>query len=268
MIRGIYTAATGMRLQFDRIDIYANNLANSQTNGYKRNEVVAQAFPELLIQMAGSSSQPGRLGIGVRQVDTVQDMRAGILQFTGNVMHIAIEGEGFLVVRKDIPAAPGRPASSTMQQTRNGALSIDSQRRLTTADGSLLMDINNQPITLSQETTNHLDESLILRKDGSVVERVGGVDRVAGKLRLAMVRHMAGVNPLLGGRDSSLQLTTDQDKQPKIVHRFLEESNLFIVNEMVNLTSAAKTYDTAQKAITTQDKMLDKVINEVGRPQS
>jgi len=266
VIRGIYTAASGMRLQLDMVDIYANNLANAQTNGYKRNEIVAQAFPDLLIQMAGSNGQPGHLGQGVRPVDVVQDMHAGIMQQTGNVMHAAIEGDGFFVTRQDTPAAPGRPATSQYQQTRNGEFSINSQQQLVTSDGKAFMDINNQPIKLSPQTVDNLDQNMIIRQDGSVVERLGGVDRVAGKLKIAMVRHVEGMNPNMAGKDSSMEMTKDLDKAPKVFQRYLEESNISVVSEMVSLMTSSKAYDTSQKAIQSQDKMLDKVINEVGRP--
>lgn len=264
MIRGIYTAASGMRMQFDLIDIYANNLANAQTNGYKRNEVVAQSFPEMLVQMAGDSPQTGRLGQGVRQVDVVQDMSAGILEHTGRTMNIALEGEGFFVIRKD-PERMGVSGQPVFQQTRNGAFMVDSKRRLVNGEGFPVMDINNQPITLSQETVNNIDSSLLFRADGSVVERLGGVDRVAGKLKVAMVKHIPGINPMMGGKDSTMQIMPDQSKQPKIIQGYLEESNISTVTEMVNLTQAAKVYDTAQKAVMSQDKMLDKSINEMGR---
>ena len=258
MLRGIFSAATGMRLQFDRIETYANNLANSQTNGFKRSEVVAESFENMVINMAEGKQAP--LGMGVGMTHRAQDMTAGILRRTDNSMDMAIQGKGFFQIRK---------LNGELDVTRNGAMLINEKNELVTPQGSNLLDTrSNQPLRV----TNRNFEKLEVRRDGTIYEwnnnGVGAmVERKVGQLKLVTVSPMEQAQRQFKPNGAVDWTFGANDDKPEIFQGFLEDSNVFVVNEMVNLTYAAKTYDTMQKNISSQDKMLDKVINEVGRIQ-
>jgi flagellar basal-body rod protein FlgG len=246
MLRGIYTAASAMGMQMDAVGVFAHNLANAGTSGYKRSELLSQSFPNMVIQMANGGTS--RLGLGVGTESALLDQSQGALKNTGNLMDIAIEGDGYFTVRKP----NGQP-----DITRDGAFGLDPQKRLITHNGDTVIGTNGQPI----QFTDGIPEQIRFQPDGTVTEaglQIGKLALVQGKPT------SANVAPQL-----QRFVTTVENggviRAPQVRQGFLEESNVSIVKEMVSLLGSQKNYDVGQKLIQASDKMLDKVINEMGR---
>src|SRR3954471_10668703 len=124
MLEGLYSAAAGMAAQQQRIDSVANDLANVDTNGYKRTRV---AFRDLLYVRDASGNV--RSGAGTAATTLGRGFSEGLARETGNPLDVAIQGEGFLRVQR---------ADGTQALTRDGGLRIDTRGRLTTQQGDLV----------------------------------------------------------------------------------------------------------------------------------
>lgn len=246
MLRGIYTAASAMGMQMDAVGVFAHNLANAGTTGYKRSELMSQSFPNMMVQMMNGSTSP--LGLGVGTEAALLDQSQGALKNTENPLDIAIEGDGYFQVRK--------PNGQT-DITRDGAMGLDSQKRLVTRHGDLVLGQNGQPI----QFLDGVAEQIRFQPDGTVTE----AGQQIGKLAIMIGKPTsASLSPMLQHYVTTVE-NGGAVKAPQIRQGFLEESNVSIVKEMVSLLGSQKNYDVGQKLIQASDKMLDKVINEMGR---
>src|SRR3954454_12306675 len=171
MLEGLRTAAAGMRAQQTMLDAVSNDLANANTNGYKR---VRVGFADLLYEQGGRPTKKGvELGTGSRTIQDGRSFEQGSLRPTGNPLDVAIQGEGFLRIK--LP--DGRQALS-----RDGALHLDGDRRLVNGMGALVQPELKVPEGVSEE-------KISIGQDGTVT----AAGRRVGKLALATVRSTAGL---------------------------------------------------------------------------
>lgn len=255
MIRGIYTAASGMMLQMARQDVVANNLANVNTNGFKRSSTVAGAFPAMLMSRLGELDagsgipQPrkaeiiGYLGTGASLAGIITDYSIGNLKPTYNATDVALgTTDTYLVVE----------TPEGLRYTRGGSLKITGDGLLTTNQGYAVLDDN--------------DDYIYLEGEFAVDERGYVTDNGEEIARLQVVRFEN--QDLLEKLGGSL-LTTDQEPQlvdnPEILSGYLEESNVVAVQEMVTLINVVRNYEALQKIIQSEDEATQTVLDEVGR---
>ncbi|MGQ9755967.1 MAG: flagellar hook-basal body complex protein, partial [Desulfotomaculales bacterium] len=142
MLRSLYSGITGLRTHQIRMDVVANNIANVNTTGFKS----ARAnFQDVLAQTIGrtaiNTTQVG-LGVGLAAIDNIHTQ--GPLQTTGRVLDLAIEGNGFFVVKDE---------ADNIYYTRDGTFYLDGSNRLVNAQGYQLLDNNNQPIAFDNSKT-------------------------------------------------------------------------------------------------------------------
>lgn len=256
MMRALWTAGTGMVAQQANIDVISNNLANVNTTGYKKSR---NDFQDLMYQTV---RQPGantgadtqvptgvQIGHGVRHVATQKVYTTGNFQSTGNFYDMAIEGDGFFQITMP---------DGTLAYTRDGSFKTDSQGRLVTADGYLL-----EPQITIPETT--IPDSISIAADGTVSVKLPNntASQEVGQIQLARFINPAGLSNmgrnLLQETDASGVPTVSnpgEDGAGTIVHKYLEMSNVQVVEEMVNMIVAQRAYEMNSKAITTSDEML------------
>ncbi len=261
MLRAFSTSATGMAAQQSMVDVIANNLANINTNGFKRSQI---DFKDLLYVklresgtevIAGLTAPSGlEIGSGVRIASTVKVFTNGELQTTSRPLDIAIAGEGFLQVTS--------PDGST-KYTRDGALQINADGNLVTATGYLL----EPAISIATDAS-----SVDIGKDGSVnvIDSSGNIS-VAGTLQLARFPNPAGLTSegdnLLAETPASgtaITGTAGDNGFGTIQAGFLEKSNVQMVTELVNLITAQRAYEINSRAIRAGDDML-RTANEIVR---
>jgi len=243
-----------MMAQQLNLDVVANNLANVNTTGFKRS--VAQ-FQDLLYQslrIPGAVSGNGgqlptgtQIGLGVSGGTTRHIFTQGTLQQTGGDYDIAIKGEGFLRVL--LP-------DGTTAYTRDGALNIDAQGRLVTADGYPI-----QPeIIIPPDKT-----SIAISPDGTVsVTRPGQTNaEQIGQIQLTRFVNPAGLTSLGSNllRQSPasgdpVDDTPGQNGLGTLVHRMVETANVEVVEEMIRMITIQRAYESNSKAIQTADEML------------
>ena len=244
MLRGLYTAASGLLANQRRNDVVANNIANVNTAGFKKEETVAKSFQETLIQQINyekvreAGAPIGKLGKGVMTDEISTDYSAGDLVNTDNPLDIAIVGNGYLTV---LDSETGREF-----YTRDGSLTINPQGQLITQSGHQVLGTNG-PINI----TGNLIE---ITEGGQVL--VDGND--AGTLQIVDISNIKkyGHNLFTGDNPSP---TVAQVKQG-----FLESSNVNAVEEMVKMINIMRSYETSQKVVQAYDNTLEKA-NEIGR---
>ncbi|MBY0578947.1 MAG: flagellar basal-body rod protein FlgG [Burkholderiales bacterium] len=257
MIRSLWISKTGLDAQQIEMDTISNNLANINTNGFKRSRAV---FEDLLYQTlrqpGAQSSQQTQLpsglqiGTGVRSVASERIFTQGNLQQTGNSRDVAINGSGFFQVLMP---------DGTTAYTRDGAFQSDNQGQLVTSSGFTV-----QPaITIPAGTL-----SITVGQDGtvSVLQSGSNTPVQVGTIQLATFINPAG----LQAHGENLYLQTASSGSPTINapgtngagtlnQGYVETSNVNVVEELVSMIQTQRAYEINSKAITTSDQMLQKL---------
>jgi flagellar basal-body rod protein FlgG len=246
MLGGLYSAAAGMAAQQQRIDGVANDLANASTTGYKH---VRVGFRDLLYNAQGGSAGPTVLaGAGSAAGFIGRSQEQGALQTTDQPLDVAIQGPGFLQVK--------RPDGS-LALTRDGSLRLDATGRLTTKDGLVV-----QPeITVPRGTA---PDQLSIAGDGTVR---AGAGRALGRIELVTVRSPDGLQSLGGNlfaANAASGTPTAAGNDSALRQGVLEGSNVDVGDAMVDMIDAQRSFQLASKAIQMQDQMLE-IANQVKR---
>ena len=257
MIRGLYTAATGMNSMQHQIDVTSNNIANVNTSGFKQDRAEFQDLMyESLNYTSGQTTQTTinptgiDVGLGVRISGIQKNFTEGDLKLTSNPLDLAIQGKGFF----QITLPSGETAYS-----RNGAFKLNNEGSIVNGNGYPLAP----EIVVPDNVTN-----LSIGKDGIVTAtdpQTGDVVDL-GQITIADFINPAGLIPL----GESLFMVSDasgdvlegnptEEQFGSIQQGMIELSNVKLVNEMVDLITAQRAYEANSKAITTTDSMLDTV---------
>lgn len=257
MIKGLYTAASGMVMEQTRNDTIANNLANVNTAGYKKDLAVFRTFPEMLLarltdadKTQGTESEKppkpvliGGVGTGVRVDEIVQIHKLGPMRQTNAPLDLALGGEGFFAI-----ATP-----QGERYTRNGSFSMDGDGYLVTTEGRNVLGQRGAIRVQGQEIV--VDAQGGVKVDGQLVDTLKIVD-------FADKRSMTKEGDSLYAGTQPVTLTPNQ---LNVLQGFQEQSNVNAVTELVNMITAMRSYEANQKAIVAEDQLLDKAVNEVGR---
>jgi flagellar basal-body rod protein FlgG len=256
MIKAMFTSATGMKAQQQIVDSTANNLANVNTTGFKRNQVEFQDLIYVTQRAAGAEPAQGiqspssiQFGSGVRLAATTKVFSQGVLENTARELDVAIEGDGFLEVTT--------PGTSESRYTRDGALQINASGNVVTSDGYSIVP----PITLPADTL-HVSIGI----DGTVMATTAGqpnTPTTLGNIQLARFANPAGLHAEGGNLFVATPASGPaQQGQPgtnglgKLRQSFLERSNVEVVTELVNLILAQRAYEINSRAIRASDEML------------
>ncbi|MEN6412106.1 MAG: flagellar basal-body rod protein FlgF [Veillonellales bacterium] len=245
MIRGIYSAAAGMMTEIVRSDVTANNLANANTTGFKKDVSISKDFNSVLIERIndGASSPIGEMGSG-SQVDEVATIyTGGQIRATGNDLDLAINGKGFFAVQ----------TPNGIRYTRNGSFTRSSRGELVTGDGYRVMGQRGAVrVNDGKLTVNAMGQVFV---DGVQTDRLRVTDFADTKQ--------------LTKEGSSLFAASDNARtQPvsgQVEQGCLEMSNVNVVSEMVNLIANYRAYEVNGKTVQAHDSLLDKAVNDVGK---
>lgn len=281
MVRGIYTGATGMVAQMHRMDAVSNNLANVDVNGYKRDESVHKAFPEMLMRRMNDNglykfpfgsmeTAPvvGKLGTGVEHNESYTIFTQGIMKQTNNPFDVALEDKGFLVVQ----------TPQGERYTRNGSFTITKEGVLTTKYGFPVLG-ENGPITLKLHNFTIDSKGRIFQNAdlASDPERLVSMEENEWKSTelLDTLRVVNFDRPrYLKKEGNSFWYETPEsgeanrleiNARPNVRQGFLEGSNVNVVKEMVQMIEINRAYENNQKMIQTEEQLLAKMINEAAK---
>jgi flagellar basal-body rod protein FlgG len=259
MMRSLWTAATGMAAQKLNIDVIANNLANVNTNGFKRSRADFQDLLYQNISLAGASSSSENIiptgiqvGLGSRAVAVVKLFNQGDYQMTGNPLDIAIEGEGFFQVIQP---------NGEIAYTRAGSFKLNSEGNIVTSDGyklepSITIPANSNNITIGADGT-----VTVVQAGQTSTTKVGNI--ILGKFPNPSGLKGIGRNLYLPTDSSGEVVTGDPGTNGfgTLRQGSLEMSNVDIVEEMVNMIVAQRAYEINSKSIQASDEMLQMANN-------
>lgn len=260
MIRSLFTAATGMVAQQLNLDVVANNVANVNTTGFKKNRADFQDLMYQIVEEPGTSAQQTgtspsgiQIGLGVRPAAVGKIHAQGDFQSTNNPLDIAIEGDGFFQVTI--------PASGENLFTRSGAFKVDATGVLVNSDGYPL----NPQITIPQDAL-----SVTISADGFVNVKLPGQTQASqvGQIQLNRFPNPAGLKArgrnLLEQTDSSgaaIQSVPGLNGVGTLAQGYLESSNVSVVEEIVQMVTGQRAYEANSKVIQTADQILQTAIN-------
>jgi flagellar basal-body rod protein FlgG len=281
VIRGLFTGASGMSAQQVRLDAISNNLANVDTDGYKRDVAVHKAFAELLLRRVdddGVTLNPfgsgdmapvvGNIGTGVENNEVFTEYEQGALKQTENDFDLAMDGGGFFAIQ----------TPSGERYSRSGAFVLGKEGFLETKEGYPVLG-ENGPI---QVKANNFK----VDKDGNVYVN-GDYQDDPFRLVSREENDWKGLKKLdtlkivdfpkdrfLAKQGASLWRSTEESgdaailpkgSRPKVSQGFVEASNVNPVLEMVRMIEVNRAYEANQKSIQSEDSMLGRLINETAR---
>jgi flagellar basal-body rod protein FlgF len=281
VIRGLYTGASGMNAQQVRLDAISNNLANVDTDGYKRDVAIHKSFAQLLLRRTnddGVTLNPfgsadvapviGKVGTGVETNELFTELEQGALKQTQNDFDLAMDGDGYFSI--------GTPYGE--RYTRNGAFVLGKEGFLETKEGYKVLG-QNGPIEVKannfkvdKEGNVYVNRSYQDDPFRLVSREENTWDRLEKLDTLKVVDFKK--DRFLAKQGSSLWKATEESGEasvltrgelPKVVQGYVEASNVNPVLEMVRMIEVNRAYEANQKTIQSEDSMLGKLINEVVR---
>jgi len=259
MLKGLYIAHTGMVNEQNRMDILTNNLANASTVGFKKEGSTSQSFDDILTVKIKDASvgemNVRRVGInnpGVRIGENYTDFSQGSFRITDNTYDLALSGEGFFAVE-----FTNKAGTTSTLYTRAGQFSLNKEGYLVNQDGDFVLDTQNQHIRLDTLIDAAIDQSGTIFQDGKSVARI----QVADFEDYDYLQKYGETyyRPIEGAKMTPANAV--------IYSGYLEMSNMSTVQEMVNLISITRAYESNQKIIQTYDESLGIAVSQLGKIQ-
>jgi flagellar basal-body rod protein FlgG len=261
MLRAMYTAASGMEAQQLNIDTIAHNLANINTSGFKLRKA---QFEDLLyqnIRQAGASNTATteipvglQVGLGTRPIATNIIFTQGDFSATNNQLDIVIQGQGFFQIKQP---------NGQIAYTRNGSLHMNKDGNVVTSAGDLL----DPQITIPQDQIG-----INVGTDGTVqVQQAGQAQpQTVGRIELALFQNPSGLENIGSSLFVPTQSSGDavtgtpgENGLGTLLPGYVEQSNVSVVEEMVNMIISQRAYEANSKVIRTADEMFTQANNVI-----
>lgn len=267
-LKGVYTALSGAIAQSQKMDTIANNIANVNTPGFKRDQLTFQEYltaaekdpnvmnvPKVPASIESFYDMQGADKSYVDLRGTFTDFSQGSLRHTGNNFDVAIDGKGFFEVMT--------PAG--LRLSRAGNFTMDGNGRLVTKDGFPVMkaagagaDPASRTITISQSSNINISDNGEIQQGTDTIGKLSVVNVLdpdsLEKMGNSLYTFKANKNPELVAVNN-----------PSVRQGFLETSNVNIVQEMTDMITTNRVFESTQKAISTYDQMAEKLVNVVGK---
>lgn len=269
MLRGFYTAASGMIAQQRNQESISNNIANANTPGYKADQATLRAFPEMLLQQMGKKHVPtqdglnlptsrsiGGLNTGVYTQELVSDFSQGSVRETEMPTDFAMEngvlpdedGGLFFVVENE---------DGDERFTRNGHFTVDGEGYLTTNQGLYVLDNNGNPIQPGSE-------EITVSTDGTV--QADGLDT---QLNIAYIDDVNELekegDDLYTLEEGQAVLAAENGADFQIHQGFLEGSTVNETKSMEEMMKAYRNFEQNQRVLKTYDESMGKAVNDIAR---
>lgn len=278
MMRSLYSGVTGLRSHQTKMDVIGNNIANVNTIGYKSSRVV---FEDIFSQTIASATTPSatsggtnpqQVGLGV-QLSTIDiSFNPAAAQYTGNPLDLAIDGDGFFVIRD---------SGEAFTYTRAGNFKMDTQNRLVDSSGNFVMGIKaGSTPTDGVYTKDQLEiitidpkfTDISITRNGEVV----GIDSttnqttVIAQIALATFSNPNGLEKT-GGNGYRVTGNSGEPAFRKpatgsagsINPSSLEMSNVDLTSEFTDMIVTQRGFQANSRIITTTDEMLEELVNMV-----
>ena len=265
MVRGLYTNGWSMLAHTRKMDVIANNLANVNTHGYKKETASFASFPELMVRriydvrsQLNPSAKVGNVELSADIDQNFVYFNPGPTEWTEKTLDIAIddfEGDdnasrarSFFTIRLNSPADAG----DAIRYTRDGSFVIGGDRLLRTLSGDLVLG-EGGPIYLE-------GEDFIVTKDGTVIQD----ETVAGHIRITSFEDPHALRKIGGNYLTTTENAVERPFDGVLRQGYVEQSNVNVVSEMVDMIACMRAYEANQKMVWFIDGTLEKAVNEVG----
>lgn len=256
MVRGLYTAYTGMINEQKRLDIISNNLANSATVGYKKESVSNQSFEDVLGVKIRDASEAyldrpiGKMSLGVRLGEVYTDYNQGSLRETNNTYDLAIDGKGFFAVK-----TMDKNGAESIKYTRDGSFKITQDGYVVDVDGNMLQSSGgNMQVPMDAADIKIMTDGSVMA-DGQLIDQITLTD----------FQNYDYLKKFGNNMYEAVSGAVTADGTGAIRQGYTEQSNINVVSEMVSMINITRAYEANQKAIQAVDTMLDSAVNTVGR---
>jgi flagellar basal-body rod protein FlgF len=253
MIRGLYTAASGMLTAMRRMEFVTNNLANAQTVGFKQERTATSTFAEALILQDGKPARItpdgpiGQLGMAAVSEEPMLDFTQGSLEETGRSLDLALEGPGFFSIQ----------TPDGIRYTRDGGFTRDAIGRLTTGEGDLVMGTDGNPIQIPAGR-------LQIQPDGRVQVEDQDVGQIAiVEFGLDQPLRKVGNNQFATRNEADVPAAATSTA---VRQSFIEASNLDMAGTQTTMLELQRAYEASQKMIQYQDELVGRAVNDIARP--
>ena len=270
MLRGFYTAASGMITQQRQQEMLSNNIANVNTPGYKADQAAIRSFPELLIRQMGTRTTPsikgglrlpenrpvGSLNTGVYVQERIANFSQGPIKETGLNTDLAI-------VHQNLPDETGgvfftvQNEDGEIRYTRNGHFTVDGEGFLTTNNGYYVLDSAGNRIQ-----TNGLDFTVMT--DGYIQGE--GVNAQLGIAYIENVNDLMKQGNDLFELDGGAAANAYATGAEFTIHQYhLENSNVDPLQTMTQMLQAYRSFEMNQRVLRAYDESMQKAVNDIGR---
>ncbi|MBR1472232.1 MAG: flagellar basal-body rod protein FlgF [Lachnospiraceae bacterium] len=259
MLKGLYTAYTGMIQEQQRMDTLANNLANADTTGFKKEGLTSQSFDTVLVDKIKDGSEPyqyarriGPANPGVRIGESYIDFSEGSFQVTDVPMDFAIGGKGFFTVEYT-----NKGGETATFYTRDGNFQLTTDGYLVTTDGDYVLGkrgSSTERIKLDPQKEVRVDQEGYIFQD----------DKNVAQIKLTDFEDYNYLEHYGENFYYPVDGATETDAEGKIFQGYLETSNVQVVSEMVQMISVSRQYEANQKVIQTYDTSLQ-TATQLGR---
>lgn len=262
MVKGLYTAYTGMVQEQRRLDTLTNNLANATNNAYKKEGMTSKSFGDELAWRIKDTQRNirgiGYLDLGVKVGETYTDWSQGPFQVTDKESDVAIAGDGFFSVE-----FTDKQGNTSVRLTRDGEFTVDVNGYLRTVDGDYVLNQQaSQNRTTGQAGYIRIDPVLPytinpqgnIYQEGQLVGAIGLVDVDNYDYIYKTGENMYDIED--GGQIIASTASLEQGA--------LEQANIQVVDEMVSMITVQRAYEAGQRMIRTEDETLEMTVSQVG----
>lgn len=263
ILRGLDSAANGMQALINQNDSTANNVANVNTVGYKKQSLVFQdIYDSNIVQKSaqtGEMQSIGALSVGSQVQKMSYDFSQGTLDRTDGVFDLAIEGDGFFKIKG---------SDGSISYTRNGSFTLNNNGELVTKDGDSVLDNRGRSIKIKTNGVSIRSmNDVIIGEDGQI--RISN-DLTQDTLQTIGIYDFTNKEDMVCvGGSKFKQLNPNSNPEIKaekfrVQQGALEMSNANVVNEMVKTINTSRNYETLSKLVKTNGDSLSNVLR-VGR---
>jgi flagellar basal-body rod protein FlgG len=261
MIKGLYTAHTGMVNEMNRLDVLTNNLANADTTAYKKEGTTSRTFAdELAIKIKdtsnyGHSKKLGEISLVTHLGQVYTDYTTGSFEVTDNEMDFALEGEGFFVV-----SFTDKNGNTSAKLTRDGNFVVDTEGYLRTKDGDYVLNATGA-LNMDANPANYIRVNTV---QDVYVDEMGYIyqnEQLVGTLGVADVENYDYLEKYGENMYNLLEGGVITASEANVRQGMLESSNVNVVDEMVNMIAIQRAYDANQRVIRSVDETLATTVN-------
>lgn len=255
MVRGLYTAWTGMANEQKRLDVISNNLANSATVGYKKEGVTNQSFDDVLAIKVRDNSSNGNSRIGTMQLgakigEVYTDYTQGSLRETGNTYDLAMEGNGLFSL-----AISNENGEESTRYIRSAQLVMDREGYIVDTNGNHLIAEGGYLQVPTDAAKVVIDVDGSVYADGELIDKITITD-------FEDYNYLKKYGETMYGAE---QGATEKEVTGIVRQGFTEQSNVNVVSEMVNMIAVTRAYEANQKVIQSVDGTLELAANSIGK---